>query len=116
MLDFEIRNATQNKRSLDDVMQMLYWKYYKEEQRGFTEAEFQSACEQVAGISLTNIFEYVYTTKEIDYEKYLAYAGLKIGKQNIDVTEKINTQKLMITTLENPTPLQTAILRSWMGE
>jgi len=116
MLDLEIRNATQNKRSLDNVMQLLYWKYYKKEQRGFTEAEFQAACEQVAGIPLTAIFEYVYTTKEIDYTKYLAYAGLKIEKQNTGSTEKTTIQKLKITRMENPTALQTAILRSWMGE
>lgn len=116
LLDFEIRNATQNKKSLDDVMRTLYWKYYKEEQRGFTEAEFQAACEQVAGISLTGVLEYVYTTKEIDYAKYLAYAGLKIEKQSIESKGKANTQKFTISRIENPTPLQTAILKSWMGE
>lgn len=116
LLDFEIRNATQNKKSLDDVMRTLYWKYYKEEQRGFTEAEFQAACEQVAGISLTGVLEYVYTTKEIDYAKYLAYAGLKMEKQPIESKEKALTQKFTITRIENPTPLQTAILKSWMGE
>ena len=116
LLDFEIRNATQNKKSLDDVMRTLYRKYYKEEQRGFTEAEFQAACEQVAGISLTGVLEYVYTTKEIDYAKYLAYAGLKIEKQSIESKGKANTQKFTISRIENPTPLQTAILKSWMGE
>lgn len=116
LLDFEIRNATQNKKSLDEVMRTLYWKYYKEEQRGFTEAEFQAACEQVAGISLTGVLEYVYTTKEIDYAKYLAYAGLKIEKQPIESKGKANTQKFTISRIENPTSLQTAILKSWMGE
>ena len=59
-------------------MRMLYWKYYKEKRRGFTDAEFQQTCELMAVISLTDLFEYVYTTKELDYTKYLAYAGLKI--------------------------------------
>jgi len=116
LLDFEIRNATGNKRSLDDVMRLLYFNYYKAQQRGFTEAEFQSACEQVAGKPLTEIFEYVYTTKEPDYAKYLAYAGLRIEKQNIETKEKGSTQKSVITPIENPTPLQSAILQSWMGE
>ncbi len=36
LLDFTIRHVTQNKESLDDVMRLLYWKYYKELKRGFT--------------------------------------------------------------------------------
>ena len=116
ILDFEMRNATQNQKSLDNVMQLLYWKYYKQEGRGFTEAEFQSACEQVAGMSLTSTFEYVYTTKEIDYDKYLSYAGLRIDKQNTESKEKGSSKKLTVTRIENPNPLQVAILKSWMGE
>ena len=116
LLDFEIRNATQNSKSLDDVMRFLYWKYYKEEHRGFTEAEFQQACEQVSGSSLAGFFEYIYTTKELDYSKYLTYAGLKIYKQVIDPNDKKNTQKLTITRMENPTALQSVILHSWLGE
>lgn len=115
-LDMEIRHATNNKKSLDDVMRLLYWKYYKQEQRGFTDAEFQQACEQVAGIPLTSLFEYVYTTKELDYVKYLGYAGLKIDKKNSDPSDNKKTQKRMISRIENPTPLQVAILNSWLGE
>ena len=36
LLDFRIRHETKNERSLDDVMRLLYWKYYKKLQRGFT--------------------------------------------------------------------------------
>ena len=116
LLDFEIRNATQNKGSLDDVMRLLYQKYYLQKQRGFTEAEFQSACEQVAGISLSSFFEYVYTTKELDYAKYLAYAGLKIDKQTLESKDKAPIQKFTISRMEAPTPLQSMILQSWLGE
>ncbi|MBS1935529.1 MAG: M61 family metallopeptidase, partial [Bacteroidetes bacterium] len=70
ILDFEIRHATQNRRSLDDVMRMLYWKYYKELKRGFTDAEFQETCEIVAGTSLSKVFEYVNTAKQLDYNAY----------------------------------------------
>jgi predicted metalloprotease with PDZ domain len=114
-LDFEIRNATQNQRSLDDVMRMLYKKYYKEEQRGFTEAEFQQSCEQVAGIPLTELFEYVYTTKELNYKKYLAYAGLIIDNQTSNSLDKTK-QKLRISRMRNPSSIQLAILNSWLGE
>lgn len=115
LLDFEIRNATQNKASLDDVMRLLYRKYYKDLGRGFTEAELQAACEQVAGISLASLFEYVYTAKPLAYATYLAYAGLQVEEttagQNSD-----GKKTLRITRVANPTPLQAAILRSWMGE
>jgi len=116
LLDFEIRNATQNKNSLDDVMRLLYQTYYQQKQRGFTEAEFQMACEQVAGISISSFFEYVYTAKELDYAKYMAYAGLKIDRQTVEAKDKVPTQKFTISRMENPAPLQAEILRSWLGE
>jgi predicted metalloprotease with PDZ domain len=115
-LDFEIRHATAGMKSLDDVMRLLYWKYYMEERRGFTDAEFQQACELVAGISLNDLFEYVYTTKVLDYDKYLAYAGLKIEKQVTDTSDQANREKLVIRRMENPDPMQSVILNSWLGE
>jgi len=78
LLDLAIRHQTGNKRSLDDVMRMLYKVYYQKEKRGFTGDEFRKACETVAGTTLTEIFDYIYTTKEPDYSKYLAYGGLGI--------------------------------------
>ncbi|MFZ1785877.1 MAG: hypothetical protein WAU23_11800, partial [Ferruginibacter sp.] len=72
ILDLAIRHSSENKKSLDDVMRFLYWHNYKKLQRGFTDAEFQQACETVAGRSLSSVFEYVYTTREIDYNTYLA--------------------------------------------
>jgi predicted metalloprotease with PDZ domain len=116
LLDFEIRNATNNNKSLDDVMRLLYRKYYQTEQRGFTDAEFQFACEEVAGISLDEIFEYVYTCKEIDYPKYLAYAGLQHQKQKFITDGKVEKYKFSISRINNPGKEQSAILKSWMGE
>ena len=78
MLDFKIRHETKNKQSLDDLMRLLYKKYYQSLQRGFTEAEFQTECEKIAGTSLAEVFEYASTVKEIDYPKYFGYAGLAI--------------------------------------
>jgi predicted metalloprotease with PDZ domain len=78
LLDLEIRNDTGNRKSLDDVMRRLYRRYYKDEGRGFTDAEFRQACEEAAGRPLDEIFEYASTVKPVDYPKYLAYAGLAI--------------------------------------
>jgi predicted metalloprotease with PDZ domain len=112
LLDFSIRQASQNKKSLDDVFRFLYWKYYKELKRGFTDAEFQQACEMMAGVPLTMVFEYVYTTKDPDYETILAYAGLSIREENDAQTGK---RKISIARGENISPAQAAILESWLG-
>jgi predicted metalloprotease with PDZ domain len=79
VLDLEIRNRT-GERSLDDVMRLLYVEYFQKQHRGFTDGEFQRACEQVAGDALQEIFEnYCYGTREINFPLYLAYAGLKFA-------------------------------------
>ena len=75
-------------------MRQLYHKYYIEKGRGFTDAEFQEVCEEVATISLSREFEYVSTTKEINYSQYLSFAGLTIssfveptGKRRFSISE-----------------------------
>jgi predicted metalloprotease with PDZ domain len=78
LLDFRIRHETRNRRSLDTVMRELYRKYYKELGRGWTDQEFRETCERVAGAALDENFDYASTTREIDYAKYLSYAGLEL--------------------------------------
>ncbi len=112
LLDFSIRNATDNKKSLDDVMRFLYRQYYKKLNRGFTDAEFQEACEDIAGISLSSEFEYVNTIKEIDYKKYLTLAGLNIAEEKESKTGK---RKFTITRQDDINRSQVSIFRSWTG-
>jgi len=81
LFDFKIRQLTKDQKSLDDVMRFLYKEYYQKKKRGFTEEELRNAFETVAGSSLSEEFEYVTTTKELDYPTYFNYAGL-----NIDTT------------------------------
>ena len=111
MLDFAIRHETNNERSLDDVMRLLYWKYYKKLQRGFTDAEFQSACEEVAGTSLKNFFDYVYTAVPLDYDRYLGYAGLKL---EVTAGAKEGEKKHVIKRVEGASELSQRILDSWL--
>ena len=112
ILDFSIRNATKNRKSLDDVMRFLYRHYYKNLNRGFTDAEFQMACQEIAGISLSREFEYVYTIKEIDYSTYLSYAGLKISEE---VDKNAGKRKFVLNRQGNMNPLQSSIFQSWSG-
>jgi predicted metalloprotease with PDZ domain len=93
-------------------MRFLYWQYYKKLNRGFTDAEFQQACEDIAGISLSSEFEYVYTTKEIDYSSYLSYAGIKITELTDSNTGK---RKFTISRQNDLSSNQKLIFRSWCG-
>ena len=113
LFDFAIRHVSGNNKSLDDVMRYLYWHYYKELHRGFTDAEFQQACEDIAGVSLTDLFEFVYTTKELNYKKYLSYAGLALT-ETIDSTS--GKRILQLDRLKDITSEQNAILKSWLGK
>jgi predicted metalloprotease with PDZ domain len=78
LLDFKIRHETKNARSLDTVMRALYQRYFKDEKRGWTDEEFQNVCQETAGAPLQEIFDYAATTKDVDYNKYLGYAGLQL--------------------------------------
>ena len=78
MLDLKIRESSGNKRSLDDVMRGMYEKYYVQKRRGFTDAEFRAECESAAGTNLDELFSYASTSREVDYAKYFALAGLKL--------------------------------------
>jgi predicted metalloprotease with PDZ domain len=64
----------------------LYKEFYEQKKRGFTKDEFRKVCERIAGTSLADVFDYVSTTKEIDYKKYLNYAGLDIDTTSKDVS------------------------------
>jgi predicted metalloprotease with PDZ domain len=82
LLDFKIRAETKNQKSLDDVMRAAYQEFFKGKRRGFTDAEFREICERVAGVPLSEIFDdYIASTKEVDYAKYFALAGLKIDAE-----------------------------------
>lgn len=86
MLDLAIRNSTGNRKSLDDVMRGLYARYYQQKKRGFTDDEFRQECEAAAGGRLTQVLEYASTTKDVDYAKYFAYAGLDVSTISEDTT------------------------------
>ncbi|MFT4153111.1 M61 family metallopeptidase [Parafilimonas sp.] len=106
MLDFAIRHYTNNRQSLDDVMRKLYNDFYRQQNHGFTEAEFRQVAESVAGKKLDEIFSYVYTTRPLDYKKYFNYGGLDIEQAD---------QSFYISPLKNPDALQAAIWRIWLG-
>lgn len=104
LLDLSIRTATENKKSLDDVMRVLYDTYYKKQNRGFSDQEIMQVCEKVAGIKLDNLFRYIYSTEELDYKSVFNKAGLNINEAyELSINEKINPiQKNIVEDLFRP--------------
>lgn len=118
LLDFCIRHETGNKKSLDDVMRMLYYTYYKKQDRGFTEDELKAAIETISGKKMDDLFAYIYSTKELDYEKYFAYAGLAIDLADVaqpggylGIKEKQEGQVMKIVSVDYDSPAWKAGLR-----
>jgi len=79
LLDLEIINDSNAQYSLDDVMKYMYHEYYKTLKRGYTDAEFKKGLEKFAGKNLDDFYKkYVYGVADVDYNKYLGYAGYQI--------------------------------------
>ncbi|MFT4521725.1 MAG: putative metalloprotease with PDZ domain [Bacteroidia bacterium] len=103
MLDMEIMERTTGKKRLDDVMRMLYERFYKQQDRGFTHQEFKDVCSDVAGSSLKAFFDdNVHGTEEITYQKYLDLTGIELvntpsEKSSIGVKVKSENGKSVIT-------------------
>jgi predicted metalloprotease with PDZ domain len=82
LLDLEIINDTRGQQSLDDVMRYMYDTYYKQKNRGYTDAEFKDGLEKFAGKNLDDFYKkYIYGVAAIDYNKYLGYAGYKLSDE-----------------------------------
>ena len=78
LLDLEIRRATENARSLDDLMRLL-WERYGAPDTGFAEGAVEAAAAEVAGTELRAFFDHALrSTAELDYAGPLATAGLEL--------------------------------------
>ena len=112
LLDFKIRHETNGRRSLDDLMRLLYKKYYQQLGRGFTEDEFRKEADKLAGVSLADFFDYIYTLKKVDYITYLQYAGLQANIKTQAGGDSVYT----ISPAPNATRKANTIFRHWLGE
>ncbi len=80
-LDFAIRRATNNKKSLDDWMRLMYSRYALPKP-GFTPEDAIRAVNEVAGADLSPFFRKHVSGKEpLPYEEYFAYAGLRVERR-----------------------------------
>ena len=85
LIDVLIRDATDNRASLDDVMRRLYTKTYKEHGRGFTGAEWWSEVSRAAnGKSFAGFARrYVDGREPLPVDSVLPLAGLRFQSDTI---------------------------------
>lgn len=97
LLDASICAATAGKKNLDDLMKLLWQKYYLNKKRGFTIAEFEKEASEVAGKDLSAFFDIcVRSTDQPKYKEIFESLGLLV-KISMD-DKKISGA---ITQLEN---------------
>ncbi len=100
-------------------MKSVYTQTYVNERRGFTDKEFEKACEAVAGTRSISqeIFESrVRGRKPVDFGKYLGYAGLvlrrksekEIPKGFIGVKVRTDSGKIIVSSVLTKTPAESA--------
>ncbi len=76
LLDAKIRRATNDAKSLDDVMRLGFERYSGE--HGYSPAQFKALAEEVAGTTLAGFFhDSAETAGELDYQEALDWFGLK---------------------------------------
>jgi predicted metalloprotease with PDZ domain len=81
LLDFAIRNATGNLKSLDDWMRLLYSRYALPKP-GFDPADPVRAASEIAGRDMNDFFRRYISGKEpLPYEQCFAYAGLRVVRE-----------------------------------
>lgn len=88
LFDCTIKTMTNGEKSLDDLMRLLYDRYYEEKGRGFSETEFWQAAQEVAGGDVSLLRRYVDTTDGIDYESILGPAGLSLDRSTWTLSRK----------------------------
>lgn len=76
LLDAKIRRATNDAKSLDDLMRVAYQRFSGE--RGFTPEQFKATAEEVARTPLAAFFhDTVETAGDLDYREALDWFGLR---------------------------------------
>jgi predicted metalloprotease with PDZ domain len=81
MIDMALRNGGHG--TLDEVMKRMYDETFLKEGRAYTDEEFEAACVGVGGGAVKEIFDSrVHGHEEVDFEKYLGYAGLRLGPKS----------------------------------
>jgi predicted metalloprotease with PDZ domain len=112
LLDTKIRQATDGKKSLDDLMRSLYKKFSGD--KGFTAEEFRSEASKIAGSDFSAWFRDVLeSNRELDYTPALSYYGLRFkpngeGRSWLGADTKNADGRLLISRVLRDSPAQVA--------
>jgi predicted metalloprotease with PDZ domain len=79
LLDLQIIEGSNGKKSLDDVLRALYEEFYKSNKSGLMAGDFKAEVERSAHVNMDAFFsDYVRGTEILDCGKYLEYAGIDL--------------------------------------
>jgi predicted metalloprotease with PDZ domain len=115
LLDAKIRRATNNAKSLDDLMRLAYERFSGE--HGFTPEQIKATAAEVAGIPLADFFrDAVEVPGELDYSEALDWFGLRFRAPDSPVNRNEGNSKKawtgMETRVDNGRLLVSRVLRA----
>ena len=83
LLDIAIRDATDNRRSLDDVMQALYKRFYQKN-KGFTTADLLALLREIGMPDVDGFYQrYINGREPLPYEAVFPKAGIAVARQTV---------------------------------
>jgi predicted metalloprotease with PDZ domain len=106
LLDFEIRNATDDQKSLEDVHRLLYQRFNAKD-KGYTDNDLLALVNEVTGSDFSEFWKrYVWGTQSIDFESLLNSAGLELvrkpeDKQKIDLGWQVDNELKLTRVLKD---------------
>jgi len=114
LLDAKIRELTDGKKSLDDVMRLAYSRYSGA--KGYTPEEFRALAAEVAGADLGAFFRRALeTTDELDFEEAMKWFGLQFKEEKpakpgdppkawLGLQTKTEAGRLLVSQVKRGTP------------
>ncbi len=114
LLDAEIRRATGDRRSLDDVMRSAYARFSGAS--GYTTAQWKALASEVAGRDLSAWFQHATeSTQELDYSPALQWFGLRFkpaqasaDKAWLGAVTRNDNGRLVVTNVPRATAAEAA--------
>lgn len=107
MLDAMIIKKYNGEKCLDDFMQLLYSKFYKAKNRGFSELEFKSELTTFLGQDMDDFFEkYIDGTEIPDYDAIFSAIGMHVkyvgtSKPIVGLSMKDEGGKTIVTNVQS---------------
>jgi predicted metalloprotease with PDZ domain len=86
MLDLTIRDATDGRRSVDDVMRILAAKF--DSDRGIVNSDLEKALNEVCRCNTRGFFdEYIYAAKQVEFDRYLTLMGMRAEVKQVPAVD-----------------------------